>query len=497
MSLIENSNVRDFWRYFDKICAIPRCSQHEEKIREFVEDEANRLGYKSFSDDAGNLVVIIEQDADSDNKDIVLQCHLDMVCQKNEGTEHDFSKDPIKTKIVERDGITWLMAEDTTLGADNGVGIAYLLTIMKRFQLGQVPFNGKKLFLLFTVQEELGLIGAVNLDKSLIKGNYLINLDGESDTLINGCAGGITTEGRIPFTFEKVQDQLKEPWAIKFSISGLRGGHSGVDINKDRVNSIKLMSKFLWKINDRFSMSLTVIKGGTAKNAIPRESYAIFWVESKDFKDSIDFIKEIISETKLGIGKLEPELHFNIEELEKSNNHNVLPLKIKDKLIHMLYVFPHGPISMHPTIKNLVYTSTNLASIDFHENEIIIATSQRSFHEISKKMIYQQVEALFKLADLNVKITHMGDYPGWEPDFDAELLKISKRTYKSLFKKISIVQAIHAGLECGILKKHFPEMDMISFGAETKDNHSPDERLNILSVEKTYDFLIQLLKNIK
>ncbi|MHA1723441.1 MAG: beta-Ala-His dipeptidase [Promethearchaeota archaeon] len=491
-------NFPEFWDYFLKISTIPRCSSREEKIRDYIMTEANNLGFSSTIDHFGNLVIkIVGTGTEESNLNLVCQCHLDMVCEKEESKKFDFLKDPIPLKIINVDEFEWLSAEGTTLGADNGVGICYLLTLMKKIHSKELSFPGKNLYLIFTVQEEIGLIGAINFDKSLIKGKYFINLDGDSEKFIIGCAGGITTKGMATCSLNPVENQLNNPKALKIGIHGLKGGHSGVDIDKNRANAIKLLSKILWELNNNYFFCISLIQGGKLGNAIPREAQALLYFEEKDMEEIVKFIKSIQQELESEIKNLEPKVQFIIEVINDPQERGVLPRKIKEKLIYLLYIFPHGIISMHPKITNLVHTSTNLASIECKNGKISILTTQRSFNEKSKRQIYQEIEALLKLADMNFEISHKGEYPGWEPSFDSKLLNVAIQTHEQLYKEKPEIQAIHAGLECGIFKKHFPEIELISIGTDIKELHSPGERLNIQDVKRTWDFFIQLLKNLE
>ncbi len=485
----------EFWNYFDRIVKIPRCSGDEGRIRTFVKEEAEKLGFVPKTDKVGNLGICISQKNSAQSiKKVVLQCHLDMVCEKNQNIMHDFTKNPLKLNLVEIKSEKWLSAQGTTLGADNGVGIAFLLTLMKKISSNALNFDSLMLILLFTIDEERGLLGAYNVDKEFIEGNFLINLDSEEDDRFTvGCAGGINTIIDIPLKMEDLSDPGKDLVAVKISIKGLIGGHSGVDINKKRANSIKLLARLLWKLNDKFPIFLNNISGGNRSNAIPREAQAIIFVKKKQFKEIDDFLAHIILEVNICYSQLEPGLIFKVEKIETFGDKTTFPNKTKDKLLHLLYTIPNGPISFHPEIANLVYTSTNLASITKETNLLKIVTSQRSLNEIGKIIMFEQITSIFKLADLKAIIQQQGDYPGWNPNFDSRLLNLAKKAYIELFKKEPIVQAIHAGLECGIFKKQVPEIDAISIGPTIEGAHSPDERLKIPSVEKTWKFLVKLL----
>ena len=486
----------DFWDYFKKISKIPHCSGNEEGIRNYIIVEVEKLGFKSVVDDVGNIVVKVPSESNGGKK-IVLQCHMDMVCEKNEKIIHDFALDPLKLKIIEINNEKWLTAEGTTLGADNGVGISYFLTLMKRIYNGDINFEKLELYLLFTVDEEKGLRGAFEIDEDLIDGNYLINLDSEDDDKFTvGCAGGINTTGEFKIIHENVNNYIEEAIPVKISIKGLIGGHSGVDIHRGRANAVKIIAEILWKINTKFSMQINSINGGNLSNAIPRESQSIFFINKTQFSKLIDFIEQTISEIKLIFSEIEPSMQILFEKINNFDGKNIWSEKVKEKLLHILYVIPNGPLSYHAKNHKLVHTSSNLASIKTTDDLIKILTSQRSLEEISKKAIYEKIGALFKLADMDVNLQHVGDYPGWEPNFNSKLLSVSKETYIELFNDNPEIEVIHAGLECGILKKKFPDMEMISIGPTMVGPHSPEERLNINSVKKVWNFLIKLINNL-
>jgi len=489
-----------FWKYFEEISKIPRCSGNEGQVRSYIEERARSFHYKTKIDKTGNLLVSYNANRDTlkkKKKKIIFQAHLDMVCEKNKDISHDFSTDPLSLKVIKKEGEEWLTAEGTTLGADNGVGIAYCLTIMNYLENKKLEFNNIIIDFLFTVEEEVGLTGAFNIKQDFIEGDFLINLDSEDDNKFTiGCAGGINTTGTLKLVFRKVNEFSKELVPIKLSIKGLIGGHSGVDINKGRANAIKIISKILWKINNKYGIYLSSLNGGNLSNAIPREAEAIFYCMEANKSAVLDFINHINSEIELGISEIEPDMKIMPKPLERSNKKIIFPKDVSDKMLHLLYAMPNGPISFHPKDPDLVYTSTNLASIKISDEQLEIITSQRSLHEISKTIIYEKIEALFKLADLNIKISHKGNYPSWEPNYDSRLLKIAKKSYKDLFHSESIVQIIHAGLETGILNKKLPEIEMISLGPNIQGGHSPDEKLQAKSVEKIWNFLYQLLKNL-
>lgn len=496
---IENlGEPHDFWFYFKKITEIPRCSKHEEKIRAYIEEEAERMRFDYQTDAEGNIAVYLDSKNQKDA--VILQSHMDMVCEKNAGINHDFSQDALNLEIVEKDGEKWLSAKGTTLGADNGVGIALSLTIMKLIHKGTLTFKKIPIMLLFTVDEESGLTGAFNIDPNLIHGKYLINLDSEEDDSFTiGCAGGINTicsityEAKEKETLEAASDYIP----LKISISGLIGGHSGVDIHKGRANAIKMLAKIMWKLNHSFDIIIISMNGGNRPNAIPREANSEIYCYKDQLEKLENYFNQIKSEIILGIGKNEPEMKMEMKFLPEDINTAYIPQDLYPQILSVMYGMPNGPISMHHKIKDLVYTSTNLASIqtEAKTGKIIITTSQRSIHEISKKIIYERIEGLFGLISYPKEITHIGNYPGWEPNFDSSLVKIAQSVYNDLFGEEPTIQAIHAGLECGILKQHHPEMEMISIGPDIDGPHSPDEKLRIASIEKFWSFLLEFLRS--
>jgi len=491
-------NPFEFWEYFSKISEIPRCSGNERLVRDFIKREADSFGLNTKIDKIGNLVIKIPSiNKNEVNLRIILQCHLDMVCEKNEGIIHDFSKDPLKLKIIESNGENWLIAQGTTLGADNGVGIAYLLSLMKKLSLKELEFRRLDLCLLFTVEEETDFIGAYQIEKKLIDGDILINLDSEKDDhLIIGCAGGVNTIAIIKNKYENLNDFVKEAAVIKLSITGLIGGHSGLDIHKGRANALKLLVKILWKLNSEISIFINSLNGGNSSNAIPRESHSIFFLEKTKIPHFNKKINKLKSEIYSDFSDIEPNLEILVENIKNFNNKNVIHQGIQNKLLSILYDIPNGPISYDPKVPGLIHTSTNLASIKTKNKSIKIVTSQRSLDEISKKAIVEKIVALLKLEN-KTQIQHTEEYPNWIPDLNSKLLAVTKETYEILFNKEPIVQALHAGLECGVLERMFPNMDMISIGPTIISVHSPDERLKIESVEKIWRLLIRLLENLQ
>lgn len=492
------SKPKEFWKYFQEILKIPRCTGNEEEIREFIKEKSKSFGYKTQIDETGNLLASPKLERKNGEKIVILQSHLDMVCEKNKDITHDFSKDPIDIKIIKEEGEKWLTAKGTTLGADNGVGIAYSLALLETIGKIKKSSDFPIVKFLFTVEEEKGLTGAFNMDPSFLDADYLINLDSEEDDRFTiGCAGGTKTTGKINLNYLNFDELFQRLDSIHLSIKGLKGGHSGADIHKGRGNAIKILSKMLWKVNEEYSIHLSFLRGGNLPNAIPREAETTFFCEKNDTSQISDSLKQIKSEIELGISKIEPNMEIEIDKIKADNESKIFSKQITDKLLHLLYVMPNGPISYHPKNRDLVYTSTNLASIKIDSDILEIITSQRSLHKISKKIIQEKIVALFKLSDLEMDIECTGDYPGWVPNFDSELLKIAKESYLKVFNHEPHVQTIHAGLETGILKQKVSEIEMISLGPKVEHAHSPDERLKIASVEKIWKLLIALLQNIK
>ena len=486
----------EFWEYFEKISKILRCSEHEEKIRMFIKEESERLGFKSKIDPTGNLVVNIPSKSKQITK-VILQCHMDMVCEKNESITHDFSKDPLKLKIEKISNEKWLTAKGTTLGADNGVGICYILTLMNKINKGELEFDSMGFDLLFTIDEEQGLRGAFGIEKDFLEGNFLINLDSEEDdTVTIGCAGGCVHLIEVNEEPIDLIQKLENFIPLKIFVFGLKGGHSGVDIHLGRGNALKIISQLLWKLNQEFVIHLYSIEGGNRTNAIPREVNAIIYIEKKRFEEILSYIKTSFLEASVIFDEIEPNLDISIEQLEDFHYTKVLSKKVQDKLLDMMYLIPNGPISMHSQIKDLVFTSSNLATIKTKENDIIIEISQRSLSEYFKNVIWEKTRTLFDLSGLKINIKKDSDYPGWTPNFQSKLLAKCKETYFELFNENIKIKAIHAGLECGILKKKFPQMEMISIGPRNKGAHSPDERLLIKSIEKVWNILISLLRKL-
>jgi dipeptidase D len=478
-----NLHPKALWNYFEDICKIPRPSKKEEKISEFLMAFAGQHKLEAKKDITGN--VLIKKPASQGfekMQPVVLQSHTDMVCEKNGDITHDFEKDPIEPYV---DG-EWVKARGTTLGSDDGIGMAAQLAILTSEAIGHGPLE-----CLFTVDEETGLTGASALSEDFMSGKILINLDSEDEgELFIGCAGGRDTTA--VFNFDRV-DIIPDYTAYKISVSGLKGGHSGDDIDKGLANSNKLLCRFLWNAANNFKLRLNLFDGGNLRNAIPREAYSIVMVPESSVNDFLNFFEKYYSNVKNEYSVTEPQMILKLENT--SAPHFLIDEKSQNNLLNALYACPHGVIAMSQTISGLVETSTNLASVKFADiNRIIVTTSQRSSVDSARESIAEMVESVFLLADAEVE--HSEGYPGWTPDTNSRILNITVNSYRNLFGADPKVRAIHAGLECGLFLKKYPYLDMISFGPSIKGAHSPDERLNIESVNRFWRLLLDVLKSL-
>ncbi|MFX1385077.1 MAG: beta-Ala-His dipeptidase [Promethearchaeota archaeon] len=493
LNLNELGAPKDFWNYFIQISKIPRCSRNEEKVRNFIIDEAEKFKYEYKVDQIGNLAVRIP--ASNQKHKCVLQCHMDMVCEKNEDVQHDFSKDPLKLKIIEIEGEKWLTAEGTTLGADDGVGVCYLLLLMKKIYEKEIVFESLGLDLLFTVREEYDMGGAKNIDPSLVSGNYLINLDSGQKAITIGCTGAIGFHTRIKkYTFDLAKNHL-DIQPIKISLIGLMGGHSG-RCNEGQAHAIKILCEILWKLNIKYTIYINSIHGGGAANAIPREANSIIFIEKNQFLEFENYILEVFNEIKPLFDGIEHEMQIKIEKLENFSNTESFTKLFQDKLLDLIYIFPNGPIAFHPKIDNLMFTSTNLGKIRTKEDHIKIRWLHRSLSKYYNDDIYRKILSLIDLSGLEKENKYRGSYPPWEPDFNSDLLKIAKQAYEELFEYTPEIKIVHGGLEATLLIDRIPGIKAIAIGAYSKNLHSPDERLEVKSVENTWNLLIHSLKKL-
>lgn len=483
------NNLKDLkptliWHYFNEICKVPRPSKHEEKVISFLLSFASRHNLEVQKDDAGNVLIKKPGSKGMEKCEIIiLQSHMDMVCEKNEGVIHDFLVDPI-VPVIDNG---WVRAQNTTLGADCGIGMAATLAFLASDELVHPPIEA-----LFTVDEETGLTGAQAIKPGFLKGKTLINLDSEDEgELFIGCAGGIDT--RATFSYER-EPAPKNGTAFKISISGLLGGHSGDDIEKGRGNSIKILNRFLYQVVKSCECRISSFQGGNLRNAIPREAYAIVVVPG-DKKEHLTIeLNHFRADMENELLNREPRFKISLESYDMPEE--VMDAESQEKLINALYAMPHGVHCMSFRMPGMVESSTNLASIKFlPESAVEIVTSQRSDLESGKQDIYQMVDTVFQL--LGAKVTRGEGYCGWTPNPSSSILKVSRQCYEDLFGVKPIVRSIHAGLECGLFLEKFPGLDMISFGPTLKGVHSPDEKIEIASVEKFWNFLTELLSKLK
>jgi len=483
MREIQNLNPQKIWNYFDQITQIPRPSKIEDKIIQYLMDFAKDQKLEAEKDSVGNVLIRKPAVKGKENtKTIVLQSHLDMVCEKNSNINHDFSRDPIQTWID--DG--WVKAKGTTLGGDDGIGIAASMAVLEAKNINHGPIE-----CLFTVDEETGMTGAFGLQPGFMKGNILLNLDSEDEgELFIGCAGGMDTVARFSYSPENVPEGY---YSCKISVSGLNGGHSGDDIHKGLGNSNKILINFLQLLTEKTDVRLTEFNGGNLRNAIPREAWAIICIPSKDKETVRKELNIYASDIQNQLIETEKNLKLDLDTI--STPALVIDKKTQENLLKALAECPHGVIAMSKSIEGLVETSTNLASVKFDNNDsIIISTSQRSSNSDAIKAIGATVAMNF--TSNGAKISQGEGYPGWTPKLDSEILRITEKAYEKLFGEKPKVKAIHAGLECGLFLTKYPNLDMISFGPTIKGAHSPDERMEIKSVEKFWKLLVEILQNI-
>jgi len=472
----------NIWKNFQELCNIPRPSKKEAKAIEFVVNFAKKHKLAYNTDAVGNVTISKPAvKGKENNPTIVLQAHLDMVPQKNSNIKHDFERDPIQPFV---DG-EWVKAKGTTLGADNGIGVASILSVLESNEISHGPIEA-----LFTIDEETGLTGAFGLSDGFITGKILLNLDSEDEgELIIGCAGGMNTTATFNFKKEPVKGNHI---AYKLSLTGLKGGHSGVDIDLGRGNSNKLLNRFMWNADHFFEMRLCAIDGGNLRNAIPRESFAIVTVPDQhahDFRQSVGSFHKMYIEELAGV---ETDIKFTAEPVSIPDFW--IDKSTQERLLDSLYALPNGVIRMIPEMPDVVETSTNLAIVKSDESQITVSCLLRSSVDSAKKDLGNMIESIFDMA--HAKTIHDGEYPGWKPDLNSSVLKLMKETYKKLFKKEPEVKVIHAGLECGIIGDVYPGIEMVSFGPTIKHPHSPDEKVNIKTVEMFWKFLTEILQEI-
>jgi dipeptidase D len=471
------------WSYFMEICSIPRLSKNEARIRDYLLDFAIANGLESKEDQVGNILIIRPASPGMENrKTVVLQSHMDMVGEKNADHPHDWTKDPIVP--VFKDG--WVSASGTTLGADDGIGIASQMAILtdRTIRTGRIEC-------LFTVDEESGMTGAINLKPDFFEGRILLNLDSEDEGILYiGCAGGMDTVGEMKYFPSDVPEGKA---AFEISLTGLRGGHSGDEIHKGFGNSVKIMTRLLWNLAREFNISISTFNGGNLRNAIPREAFATFVVDKGLSSEVTDWIAGFEKMVLDELGHIEKDLRISCRE-------SALPSSIMDKdnqdrLLASLNCCPHGPLAWSKEMDDIVETSTNLASVKFTGTDTVkIVTTQRSSIDSAKKDAAMMVESCLKLAGAMVE--HSQGYPGWRPNMSSEILKITLNSYRNLFGKDPQIRAIHAGLECGLIYEKVKGIDMISFGPTIRGAHTPEEKIEVKTAQMFWDLLLEVLRNI-
>jgi len=482
-SPIEELKPTLVWKHFYQIGQIPRCSGNEQAIARHITGFADKLGYTWKMDKTGNVIVKKPASKGMEYRPaVVIQGHLDMVCEKNKETVHDFSKDPIRMLI--KDG--WITADGTTLGADNGIAVAMALAIMEDTAIAHPPME-----FLFTVDEETGLTGANQLTDNFVDGRILLNIDSEEEgALYIGCAGGKHTILRKKIAWVDRHDDYK---TFVLKVEGLRGGHSGLSIHEGFGNAIKLLSRVLINFKDEFHYHVAHIEGGNKHNAIPREAEAVIDVPAASMEKLHKFIDYFNATFKDELKFVDKEVRVKLEEHPAPEK--VFATDFRDQLLGVLYAIPHGVVSMSHAIPGLVETSTNMAIIKTEGDKLEMLTSQRSSVASAIIDIADKVKALGELGGFEVE--QGGGYPAWQPNPASKLLATCKEIFKNKYGKEPAVKAIHAGLECGIIGDHYPGMDMISLGPDLVAVHSPDEKINIQSAANVWDYLLDILKNIK
>ena len=478
---ISKLQPNELWSWFYQLTQIPRPSKNEAEVIAFAKKFGEDLGLETFVDEVGN--VIIRKPATEglgNRKGVILQAHLDMVPQKNSDKVHDFAKDPIEAYI---DG-EWVTANETTLGADNGIGAAAAMAVLASKELQHGPIEA-----LFTIDEETGMTGAFGLKPGLLKGDILLNMDSEDEgELYIGCAGGIDTTASFNYQTESTPEAFT---AFKIEVKGLKGGHSGLDIILKRGNANKILNSILIKGKESFGLKLANIDGGTLRNAIPREAFATVAVPANESENLKKLVAEIESINKK---ELTDDQGLTISIKATDMPKEFIDVATLDNVLKAVSEAPNGVIKMSEEIEGVVETSSNMAIIKSDAGKLIVSFLHRSSSEDAKKDICNQIRGLFEKYGASVE--HGGDYPGWQPNANSPILNAMKEVYQKNFGKVPEVKVIHAGLECGILGASYPNWDMISFGPTIRFPHSPDEKIHIESVKKFWDYLVETLKEI-
>jgi len=479
---IRNLEPKIIWNHFADLNAIPRPSKKEEQVIEFMMNFGKNLHLETFTDSVGN--VIIKKPATKnfeDRKTIVLQSHLDMVHQKNSSTIFDFENEGINMFIEE----DWVTADGTTLGADNGMGVAAIMAVLSSKEIEHPTIEA-----LFTIDEETGMTGAMGLKPGLLEGEILLNLDTEEDDEIGmGCAGGVDITATRKYSEESTPDNAK---GFSITVKGLNGGHSGMDIHKGLGNANKIMNRLLFEGFTKFGLRISEINGGSLRNAIPRESKAIVSIDAVSMEIFLKKIQQLITRIKNEFLTVEPNLIIEIQKV--TTPEKVMEVGVQENFTKAIYTSLNGVYRMSPTISGLVETSNNIARVIAKEGLIKINCLTRSSSDSSKQDLTNSLKSAFELAGFDIEVS--GEYPGWQPNIHSKILEVVSNIYEELHGKKARIAACHAGLECGILGQNYPTMDMVSFGPTILGAHSPDEKVSISSTQKFWNFLQEILKNI-
>eukprot|EP01028_Stygiella_incarcerata_P009536 TRINITY_DN4560_c0_g1_i1.p1 TRINITY_DN4560_c0_g1~~TRINITY_DN4560_c0_g1_i1.p1 ORF type:complete len:493 (-),score=160.34 TRINITY_DN4560_c0_g1_i1:1631-3109(-) len=492
MSALEGLKPEGIWKYFGEVCQVPRPSKKEEKMTAYLKEFGESRNLKTIVEECGNVIISKEATKGMEHlPTVVIQSHIDMVCEKNSNVEHDFEKDPIQVYVSKEEDGDWVRAKGTTLGADDGIGVAAALALLDAKDVSHGPLEA-----LFTVDEETGLTGAELLGEGVVKAKILINVDSEDEgQLFIGCAGGVDTTGYYHYEEDAKAVEGKIPASIV--VKGLKGGHSGDDIEKMKANSVKVLNRLLFEWSEECGIRLTHINGGNLRNAIPREASARFVVEEAKKEEIVRIFEKLSVSIKKEFEFTEPTMEFELSwDVEQPKW--ALDEKAHWNIIHALYSCPHGVHEMSSAIKGLVQTSTNLSSVKMlpEKKELEVATLQRSSVDSQMDHIAAMVRVALKTAGA-YSVTHTGRYPGWAPNPKSKVLQTTVEAFKGLFGSEPKVRAIHAGLECGLFLEKYPDMDMVSFGPTILGAHSPDERLEIATVGRFWDLLVKVLQSIE
>jgi len=479
---IRNLEPKAVWEYFYQLTQIPRPSGVEDEVQDFIVKFGHDLGLETIKDETGNVMIRKPATPGMENrKGVVFQGHLDMVPQANSGSNHDFAKDPIDAYV---DG-DWVTAKGTTLGADNGMGVAAAMAILASTDIEHGPVEA-----LFTAEEETGMTGAFGLKPGILQGDILMNLDSEDEgELYVGCAGGIDGS----FYFDTNTEAAPTGYdAYELTVMGLKGGHSGMDIVLERGNANKIIFRYLKLATERYGVRLADIQGGSLRNAIPREAFATILIPTDKASELPKCVARFEAIVKKELLSVEPEFSFIVAKTDVPAQ--VFSQDVQARLIKAVYGCPNGVIRMSQDMIGLTETSSNLAVVKSNENKIVVQCLLRSSVDSAKEDLANSIGSVFELA--GAEVVFQGEYPGWKPNMDSDILKAMQKTYEELYGKTPEIKAIHAGLECGLLGGVYPNWDMISFGPTIRFPHSPDEKVNIETVAKFYEWLKASLKSI-